>query len=340
MRREGLRYAEIGEALSVSADTARGIFRRADALSGERQYRPTLAPILSKGAATEDKLAELLEALAPRHYFAPDPVRVQSTPNGNITFVASDFHFGYEDERCIDIFLQMVADARPGTIVLNGDLPDLLAVSRFPKDWRQTWSLADEKRAMGDFLWKLYQAAPGANVIETNANHSGNGAESRWQRYLSERLGELANLPGFIERVGYDRIWYPDGEWCKIKLVDNYTITKGLIAIHGDVVRGKAGASAMGMLEKYRVNLIHGHTHRMAATGYRVPAIGGQKEHQMRAYEGGCMCKLSAPYGGVMNWQQGFSIVRSDGASFGVEQVQIHEGVAVSTTLGATYRAQ
>jgi hypothetical protein len=285
-----------------------------------------------------DALEELLAEVHVMRYPKPKPSTVTRTKPNGLTFVASDMHFPEEDPDAVSIFLQAVKDAKPEHIVLNGDLPDLLAVSRYPKDMRVGWSLADERKAMADFLWTLHDIAPQARITETNGNHSGDGADSRWWRYLSDRIGELASLPEVVERLGYRNIWHPD--FSRVEVVQHATITKGLVAIHGDIARSQAAYSAKAMLEKWRVNLIHGHTHRMGYTGYRVPEIGGQTEHQMRAYEGGCLCKLEALYSSTTNWQQGFCIVRHDEeGAFGVEQVLIHKGKAISTTLGGTYRA-
>lgn len=286
----------------------------------------------------ETCLRDVLDDFPALRYPKPRPRKV-GTGDADLTLVASDFHFPMQDDRAVDIFLQVCADAKPSKVVLNGDLPDLLAVSRFPKDMREGWPLADERKAMADFLWALHDVLPADAVItETSANHSGNGPESRWWRYLSDRIGELSDLPEVIAGLDYRRIWHPD--FSRVEVVDHDILTHGLVAIHGDVARGHAAYSARAMLEKWRVNLIHGHTHRMGYYGYRVPAIGGQHEHQMRAYEGGCMCQLEAPYMKVTNWQQGFCIVRHDTeGAFGVEQVLIHQGKAISTTMGKVYRA-
>lgn len=284
-----------------------------------------------------DAMEELLADLPTLRLPKPKPFTATKQKAG-LTFVASDFHFPEQDDDAVSIFLQMVKDAKPDAVVLNGDLPDLLAVSRFPKDMRVGWSLHDERRTMHEFLHRLHEAAPQATFTETNANHSGDGPESRWWRYLSERIGELASLPEVIAKLNYRDVWHPD--WSRVTVEQHTTITRGLVAIHGDVARSQAAYSARAMLEKWRVNLIHGHTHRMGYTGYRVPAIGGQQEHQMRAYEGGCLCKLNAIYAPTTNWQQGFCIVRHDeDGNFGVEQVLIHKATAVSTTMGGVYRA-
>ncbi len=280
-----------------------------------------------------------LDALAPLVYPAPK-LKPTAKANTDITMVAGDFHWGEDtgSPECEEIFLDCVKDLAPGTIVLNGDLPDLLGLSRFPKDYRTKNSLAFERRAMFDFLHRLRTVAPAATIIETNANHSGNGIESRWSRYLSERIPELMEDPDLHQRFSYQAVFHP--EWASLQLVDYHVICPGLIAIHGDVVRGHAAYSARAMLEKWRISLIHGHTHRAGYYGYRVPAVAGKREHQMRAFEGACMCRLTAPYLSVANWQQGFSIVRHDlEGNFGIEQVLIHEGVAVVSATGNRYVA-
>jgi hypothetical protein len=145
-------------------------------------------------------------------------------------------------------------------------------------------------------------------------------------------------LANFVKAAGYREIWHP--EWSRVEMVDHYEICPGFIALHGDVVSTHAGMSALKMLNKWRINLIHGHTHRLGATGYRVPAVAGKQEHQMRAFEGGCMCRLDPPYLSMANWQNAFSIIRHNkGGNFGIEQVQVVGGEAVIASLGGTYRA-
>jgi len=257
------------------------------------------------------------------------------------TLVVSDFHFPNEDPAVISILLQVIRDWQPHVVVLNGDLADMHALCRFPKDIKHRWTLSTERRAMHAFLFQLHEATPAnCRIIETNANHSGGNQVGRWRRYLSENLGDLADLPSVIEALEYTAIWHPKEKWSRIELADTFTITKALIALHGNVVRSKAAYSANRMLEKYRVNLIHGHTHRMGQTGYRVPGVGDQTSHQMRAIEGGCCCKLEVDYGDAMDWQQGFVLVTSTPEGhWNSEQVLVHEGVAVVSTLGGVYRA-
>ncbi len=291
---------------------------------------------------SEDVL-DLLEQLAPVQLPKASLPKTRASEKGlRRDVVVGDFHFPLADERVVSILLQVIRDWGPNGITLNGDLPDMLQLGKYIKDFRTRWPLSRERAEMQRFLLQLHEAAPAnARIVETNANHSGNSSESRWWRFLSERLGELSDLPEVGAALDYRKIWHPQEPWNRVEVVDSNTITKGLVALHGTIVRSKAAYSAMAMLEKYRANLIHGHTHRMGSTGYRVPAVGQQRAHQMRALEGGCACRLEAPYGDAHNWQQGFVLVLSspDG-HWSAEQVLVQEGRAIVTTLGKEYRAE
>src|SRR5688572_16816467 len=116
-----------------------------------------------------------LDDLAPLHYPAPKR-RPTAKAETAITVVAGDFHWGEDtgSPECEEILLDCVKDLQPGTIVLNGDLPDLMAVSKYPKDYRTNNKLSTERRQMHEFLHRLKSVAPATQIVETNANHSGN----------------------------------------------------------------------------------------------------------------------------------------------------------------------
>lgn len=255
--------------------------------------------------------------------------------------VFGDTHFPLADPDVLSIVLQVARDWAPHGVVMNGDIPDMNAIKQHPPDLSENWGLKEERVEMQKFIHQLHEVVPrDAQILETNANHSGRGPESRWRRYLSLRIPELTTMPDLMAALDYAAVFHPQEDWCRVRLVDHVTICKGLIAIHGEFVRPKAAYSARAMLEKYRVNLIHGHTHRMGATGYRVPGIGNQQEHQMRAFEGGCCLKLDPQYTRAPDWQQGLSLVScTPTGSFAIEQVLVHKGEAVVTTLGAVYKA-
>jgi hypothetical protein len=258
--------------------------------------------------------------------------------NKEFVAVIGDTHFGAECNRTLNIFYQVLEDLKPGTIILNGDTVDLLAVSRYPKDVRYDVTLLQERTAYQKFLYTVREIlGPEAKIIETNANHSGNGVEGRWWRFLSERVGPLAALPDVIESLSYKKVFVPD--WANVELVDAVELCNGnLHILHGDVVRKHGGQSGRGMMDKWYTSLMMNHTHRMGMTAQRVPGIGTRGDKFLYAYENGCACELKPSYATAANWQNGFSIIKTEGDSYGVEQVSVTAKGAIVNTLNTSYK--
>lgn len=286
---------------------------------------------------SEEEVLEFLESLAPLNFEAPD--RTIKRSFNDYVVVAGDMHFPMQCDKSIAILLETISQLQPKQIILNGDTVDMLAVSRYPKDLRHNYNLLDERNAYQQFLRDLIEVSNGASIVETHANHSGNGTDGRWFRYLSERLGELGCLPDILEKLSYQNVFLGDFQK-DVEHCDYVEVTDGLIVTHGDVVRKNGGASARGMLDKYFHSLIMGHTHRLGMSAQRLPGIGRKADQQIIAYEMGCLCDLNPVYASAPNWQNGFGIVSvSDDGSYGVEPVIIQNGVACVSTLGCTISA-
>lgn len=291
-----------------------------------------------KAEKSAEHLFEFLEELPPI-VVKPRNKSVVSKSTTDYAVVIGDMHFPMHCNKTLDIFFETIRELNPSTIVLNGDTVDMLATSKFPKDIRHTFSLSDERKAYHEFLDTLLSVSGDAKIYEIDANHSGNGSEGRWWRYLSDRLKELADLPDVIEALSYGNVFlgaYQDN----VELVDYLNLTDDFIILHGDVVRKNGGYSARGMLDKLQVSLMHNHTHRFGFTAQRVPAIGNRKDQQLYAWENGCACDLNPIYASSPNWQNGFSIVGLGKSNeFSVEQVMVNDGVAHIATLGKSIKA-
>lgn len=347
-RQNGLSYRQISEKLGVAKSTvadwvkASGVdFDYSDTYTDTDEYscqalvNPYQSKILSK-KLDKFELEDFLSTLA--------PIKIQGGLKGTVkkqhndfVIVAGDLHFPTQCKKSIGILFETIRELKPKTIILNGDTLDMLAISRYPKDIRHNHNLLEERVQYQQFLKDLIEIADGASIIETDANHSGNGTDGRWFRYLSERIGELACLPEIAEKLSYANIFLGDLQE-HVTMCDYVSITDELVAIHGDVVRKHGGYSARGMLEKYNHSLIMGHTHRLGMTCQRLPGLGFKKEKQLYAYEMGCLCDLKPVYASAPNWQNGFGIVAVSGSDFGVEPVLIQDGKAVVTTLGKTIK--
>jgi hypothetical protein len=302
---------------------------------------PDLSEKMAASDALLDKIPEWLDQLRPVALPAPAIPERRVEPNP-YTLVAGDFHFPMASKDTIAILLETIVALRPQRLILNGDTVDLLAVSRYPKDQRHTWDLRQEVTAFHEFLHMVrsVSAAWNMEIVETEANHSGNGTASRWHRYLSDRVPVLYGHPKAQELLNYETWFYP--EWCPIRLQDHALIADELLVIHGDMVRKHAAYSARGHAEKWHSSVMHSHTHRMGSSLERIPAVGLRPEQVRRAYEIGCMCDLNPSYVSAPNWTNGFAIVSHSGGvgSYGVELVNVVQGQASIVALGKTVRTQ
>ncbi len=278
------------------------------------------------------------DQFAPVQLPAPVQRTATSTAARGVTVVASDFHFPLQDDAAVSVFLRTVEELRPSRVVLNGDLPDLLAVSKYPKDVRATWKLHEEAVAFHGFLRALEEVMPAdAALIEIDANHSGDGMESRWWRYLSDRIPELLTTREARERMSYPTWWHPG--WSRIQMAPELVIANELLITHGTYVRRGGGMSARAHGESYLASVMHGHTHRQGSSMRRVPAVGSRGEQVIRTFETGCMCRLDPGYVTVPDWTQGFAVVVEGEDRYAVELVTVEDGAACVGALGKTVRA-
>jgi hypothetical protein len=341
-RLNGMTYSQIYEDFGVAKSTAQGWYNR---YLDELNVEPTIVGYSNDNLQrdkptrfkkTEDEVLEFLAQLAPIKV-SPRYDNESTATLNDYAVVGSDFHFGCHDQKAIDIFLETIFQLKPKTIILNGDTMDFLAISKYPKDLKKSWSLQSEREDYHAFLDELIGVADGAKIYETVSNHSGQSIGGRWRRYLSDRIGELSSLSNIAEILSYENVFMGDYQH-KIEHVD-YVNLNGLIVTHGETVRGNGGASCLGEINKWGASIMHGHTHRIGSSCKRIPDIAGRGERQLIGIESGCLCDLNALYGTACNWQQGFNIVSLSEETFGVEQVYINNGVANISTLGRTIKA-
>jgi transcriptional regulator with XRE-family HTH domain len=343
LKSQGFSYKQIADMLgskpSTIWDWVTGRKRNEDVYVGvtPTPFKKPVAPVANN---IKEEMVDFILQLAPIQI--NKPIRQEITQTSNpYALVLGDIHFGSEDWDVLNIFLQAVEEIRPSTIVLNGDTLDMFAISKYSKDIRYNTSLLKEREEFHKFLYLLHEvtASHKTDIYETNANHSGDGLEGRWWRYLSERIGELGEIPEIKEKLSYQSIFYPQADWNKTKLVDFLEIVEGFIIMHGDVVRRHGGYSARGLFEKWFTSIMCNHTHRIGMTPQRIPSIGSQKEKIIRVYENGCACNLKPLYASAANWQNAFSIINYSSKDVAVETVLVTNKKATIATLGKTLKA-
>ena len=215
----------------------------------------------------------------------------------NVVAVLSDAHAPYMDQHAIDAACEVIAHEKPSIVILNGDMIDFYALSRYDKQPDRVLELQEElDSCIGQVLRPLRQAAQHAEMYYINGNH-----EERLTRYVHAHpeisglkalsLPSLLRLSEFsIEHVDYS-----------IELNESAIIT------HGRTVRKWAGRSVHGELERirYGASVVMGHVHRLAriVTRTRAGMVWG--------IEAGCLCSLAPEYDPAPDWAHGMAIVES-----------------------------
>lgn len=222
----------------------------------------------------------------------------KSKANVTRALVWSDIHIPEHDQSALAVAMAYARDFKPHVIVLNGDIMDMIAPSRFAKDPDEVTTLADEFEETKDFLRQLRKEHPDAEITYTTGNH-----ECRVQKYLFEEAPALASLP----ELSIDRLL--DLRELDIAFKDdtNHVILGRVRVHHGSIVKKHSGDSARGHMLKEGVSTLIGHVHKLGVV-YRTDAHGVHV-----AVENGHMSRPDPDYAGrCPDWQCGFTEVQFD----------------------------
>lgn len=290
-----------------------------------------------------DKLDELVDKFRPVQLPPIPRPSVKQKPS-DCYVISSDHHWPLHDPKVEAIILQAIERLKPKAYILNGDGPDMLALSKYPKDARRgkVWELRTEQQHAKSWWWNVAALMRRWNgeLFETEANHSGNDRESRWRRWLNDNCPVLFQLDGMEELLTYQRFFHPED--AGVQMVEEVVLANDLRVRHGEVVRKHGGYSARAHGDKWQSSVLHGHTHRVGSSIKRRPGIPGVREDEfLKTFESGCACLIDADYCPGADWAQGFAVVTVDPETdnYGCELIQIVNGRATSATLGGTISA-
>ena len=231
--------------------------------------------------------------------------------NNRMGVVLSDTHVPFQDKSVCRMLLKFIAEHRPGTIHLLGDISDFYSVSRFDKDPARKIDLQEDLDSTCKFLWEIREAAPHAKLIFSEGNH-----EFRLRKYLQTEAKALA----LLRALKLEKLLEFEELKIQFRRHDRPYRVGSLLFTHGQLVRKWSGYSARGHFEKYGCCVIHGHTHRLGAFYHR------DIQDTYAAWENGCLCDLNPDYTTVPDWQHGWSVVWAQRDYFHVEQVAVVKG--------------
>jgi predicted phosphodiesterase len=234
---------------------------------------------------------------------------------GNVG-IMSDVHVPYHSEIAVAAAVGFLKDQELTALLLNGDIADFYAISRYMKDPKQR-DFKGELEAVRDFLAYLRQEFPDIPIVYKTGNH-----EERWQHWLWQHAAEISDDPrmsltawlGFTEN--------------NIELVeDKRPVLLGkLPVLHGHELPSGMAAPvnvARGAFMKTLSTVMVGHSHR---TSNHAESDMWHKE--TGCWSTGCLCDLRPEYARINRWNWGFAMVAiHKGGAFDVHNYRVmHDG--------------
>jgi predicted phosphodiesterase len=273
-----------------------------------------------------NKHRKQVKAAAPRaprqagvEYRLPPTMAEPWTPHDfgvvGLVGVMSDIHIPYHDELAVRAAVNNFIDSGIQGLVINGDLADFYAISRFTKDPRQR-DFSGELEACRDFIGWLREQFPKIPIAYAAGNH-----EERWQAYIWQHAPELSKdkmmcLQQWLHLDKHD-----------ITLVEQQRpiMCGKLPVMHGhQLSRGFAPPvnPARGAFMKTGSAMLIGHHHQTSA--YSFSDIWHK---EIATWSVGCLSYLSPEYSRVNQYNHGCATVRvgKDGG-FDVTNMRISDG--------------
>jgi hypothetical protein len=229
--------------------------------------------------------------------------------------ILSDIHVPYHDETAVAAAVEHLQAERIDALVLNGDIADFYAISRWTKNPAHR-NFRGELDQVRQLLGWIRQTFPEIPIVLKVGNH-----EERWRHWLWQHAPEICDEP----EMGLEN-------WLHLKkhdidLVDDQRpILAGKLPILHGHEKGKGISApvnqARGSFLRLHHTVLEGHGHR--TSGHCEPDMWGS---EVFCWSTGCLCDLRPEYARLNKWNHGFAMatVHADG-SFDVQNLRISEG--------------
>ena len=237
------------------------------------------------------------------------------------------------DRSALDVAIQAARLLVPDEIILLGDMLDLAPWStKYTTDPSLRYTTMPAMQELFYFIQQLRLAAPSSKIVWLEGNH-----EARINDALTLKIDEalflrqvtnpkarpVLSIPYLMNLDSID-VEYVGPYGAEYWLFDDIRIH------HGNVVRGKSGATVGAMLNE-PVSQIVGHIHRREIATRKIKTKAGPK--LISAMSPGCLCRIDGAVpgrkGGYPNWHHGLGIVHKYTDSINMQLIPINNGVAV-----------
>jgi predicted phosphodiesterase len=235
--------------------------------------------------------------------------------NHNNILIIGDIHIPYHNIPALTLALKYGLENEVNTILLNGDLIDFYAISRFEKDPRKR-NFGHEVLMTRQFLTTLRQLFPNAAIYYKCGNH-----DVRYDHYIMRNAPDLLGMNEF----SFESLMKLD-ELNITFIPDKQIIRAGnLTILHGHEL-GQSVFSpvniARGLFLRAKDNALCGHHHQ--ASEHSEPNINGKLT---TCWSVACLCELHPDYMPINKHHHGFAHVKvMDTGEFEVSNYRIVNG--------------
>lgn len=297
---------------ALTIDQARGRISRALGVWGNRDRKET------KNIGREPRQAGVQYRIPPS---AADPWLPHVLGVTGTVGILSDTHVPYHDEVAVVAAIDDLKSRNLAALVLNGDIADFYAISRWMKDPRQR-DFSVELEAVREFVGYLRETFPKIPIVYKAGNH-----EERWQHYIWQHAPELSREKHMslqqwlhLDKHGVDLV------------EDGRPIMAGkLPVLHGHELPNGISAPvnpARGAFLRTLSTVLVGHSHR--TSGH---AESDMWHAETFCWSTGCLCDLTPAYARINRWNHGFAVVEVHaGGEFDVENLRITRKGSVRTS--------
>lgn len=214
-----------------------------------------------------DKFKELADrqlfvrppGVAPKSVASSGDDKILVVPDAQIGFLRfGDEYVATHDHACLELTVAVAAFAQPSIIVLQGDMLDLPAFSKYKKNESMRYQSQRSIDYFYGFLARLRDAAPSARIVYLFGNH-----EARYENSLNDLNDEYSSimLAGTNRKVNSLAFILRLDE-LNIEYVDTYNkgvFIRDIEFTHGNLV----GANTAGKYLSSNIqSVVYGHVHK------------------------------------------------------------------------------
>lgn len=229
--------------------------------------------------------------------------------------ILGDLHIPYHDANFIDKAVQYGRKNKIDFVLLNGDIMDFYAVSKWQTDPRKR-NFKGELESTLDLLRYVRSKFKKSRIVYKLGNH-----EERYESYMFCKAPELLDVPAFqVERLlEFDKL----GIEC---VRDKMPILLGkLHVLHGHEFRFNIQNPvnpARGMFLRAKASLICNHFHRSSSHSEKT-----MEDSVITCWSAGCGCNMHPDYMPLNSWNLGMARVEIDArGAFRVNNLRFVDG--------------